>query len=149
MTRRRDAGPSRSRTATAVAAVVWAVGFALLHVAWAAGSRLFIGDVAAADAAFDRSWFRLYNAAVVAGSLAAAGLVIASMRARRRGSRRWMQRLLWLPAGVLTLRGSIGAAQLVVAAVTGDVGPPVGAWSMDLLMLLGGVTFAVHARASS
>lgn len=135
----------RVRRWPAVAAITWAVGFALLHAAWAAGSRVLLSDGGAADEAFGRPWFVVYNAAVVAGSLVAAGAVLTFIRSRRPGPRRVARWLVWAAAGLLTVRGGIGAVQLVLTTVTGGSDLPVAAWSVDLLMLVGGLIFIAAA----
>lgn len=129
--------------------MTWAVGFGLLHAAWATRTRLLLPDAAAADEAFERLWFRIYNAAVVVGSLSAAGLVVASARTRSAGNRRRTLRLLWLVAGLLMVRGGIGAAQLLSAMVWGNGERTADAWSVDFLMLLGGVIFCSAAWTQS
>lgn len=133
----------------AAGAVTWAVGFAILHAAWGMGTRLLLQDAAAADEAFGRLWFRIYNASVAVGSLAAAGMVFASSRARVAAIRRRARRLLWLVAVLLLVRGGIGAAQLLLAMVSGNGQQPVDAWTIDLLMLLGGVVFCAAAWTQS
>lgn len=146
---RDDVKAQHVRRSAAAAATAWAVGFALLHAAWAAGSRLLLSDTGAADDAFGRPWFVAYNAAVVVGSLVAAGAVFTSVRSRRPGRRRVARWLVWASAGMLTVRGGIGAVQLMLTIVTGRSGQPVAAWSIDLLMLVGGVLFAAAAAVHS
>lgn len=137
--------PFRTGNRVALAAMTWAVMFGLLHVAWAAGSRLLIYDSAAASVAFERAWFQVYNVVVVLGSFAAAGIARASVH-RVLGAHQWVRRLLWVVAGVLIIRGAIGASQLGYAMLTRTADRPVLAWSIDLAMLVGGTLFAAAAR---
>lgn len=136
---------STIRRLAAAGAITWAVAFALLHAAWAVGARLLLHDTAGADEAFGRLWFRIYNAAVVVGSLSAAGLVIAAVRTRAGAHRRRARRLLWLVAGLLVVRGGIGVAQLLLTTASGSGEHTAEAWSVDLLMLFGGVIFCAAA----
>lgn len=135
-------GPRRWVTA---GAIVWALAFAVLHVAWAAGSRVLIDDRVAADEAFGWGWFQAYNAIVVVGSVIAAGIVVAAGRLRSRRGRRWARRLLWLAAALLVVRGGIGAVQLLHEVATNGRSVSVGRWSVDGLMLVGGTLFAAVA----
>ena len=129
-----------------LAAATWAVLFGSLHVAWAAGSRLLIDDAAAASIAFERTWFQVYNTVVILGSLAAAVIALASVH-RVLGGHRWVRRLLWAVAGVLIVRGGIGAAQLGYEILTRTIDRPMLAWSIDLAMLVGGALFVAAARS--
>ena len=129
----------------ALTAMTWAVIFGLLHVAWAAGSRLLIDDSAAAGVAFERTWFQVYNVVVVVGSFAAAGVALASVH-RVLGEQPWVRRVLWVVAVVLMVRGGLGAGQLGYAMVTHTADRPLLAWSVDLVMLVGGALFASAAR---
>lgn len=128
------------------AAVAWAILFGMLHVAWAAGSRILIDDPAAADAAFGRGWFQAYNLVVAIGSLVAAGVVVVSIRAPSARVRRWMTRVVWLAAGALAVRGGIGAMQLVWVTVADAADLPIRAWAVDLYMLAGGVLLYAATR---
>lgn len=121
-------------------AITWGLLFASLHLAWAAGSRVLLVDPVAADAAFGRSSFQIYNAGVVVASVAAAGLAFAAARGTTiRGL--GLARLVWLPAVLLTTRGAIGLLQLGRSlAISADF--TWGTWSVDLYILLGGVIFA-------
>lgn len=145
---RAGTSPALRRLAVA-AAIAWAVGFALLHAAWAAGARLLLHDTAAADAAFARWWFQIYNALVVAGSLWAAGLVIASVRTTASANRRRTRRLLWFVAGLLMVRGGIGVAQILLTTASGNGERTAEAWTVDLVMLLGGAIFFNAARTQA
>jgi hypothetical protein len=129
---------------TVVAAITWALLFASLHLAWAAGSRVLLVDTAEADAAFGQLPFQIYNAFVVLVSVAAAGLAFASARGATLGRHRW-QVWVWLPAGILTIRGTIGVIQLAQALLRSGDDSTWGAWSVDLYMLLGGVIFTLVA----
>lgn len=139
--------PAPRRWATA-GAIAWALLFAVLHAAWAAGSRVLISDAGAADEAFGQPWFRTYNAVVVVASVAAAGMVVAAGRVRSARGRRWTRWLLWLTAGLLLVRGGIGGAQFVTVFVTEPSADLARRWSMDGLMLVGGLLFAAAAAGT-
>lgn len=128
-----------------IGAALWALIFGVVHVAWATGSRVALVDTAAADTAFDQTWFQLYNVVVAGGSFLAAAVALLSMSRSWSARRRWPTGVLWLAGGVLLLRGAIGLLQLgwlVIAATRHD---PLLTWLPDGYMLAGGGLFLLAA----
>lgn len=129
-----------------LSAALWALIFGVVHVAWATGSRVAIVDTAAADDAFDQTWFKLYNLLVAGGSFIAAAVALLTTSRNWPVQRRWPTGVLRLAGGVLLLRGAIGLLQLgwlVLGATRRD---PLLTWVVDGYMLAGGGLFLVAAR---
>lgn len=129
---------------SALTASVWGLSFGIVHVAWSLGSRFGLHDAAAADAAFEQTWFHLYNLTVAVASFvaAAAALLLASPRPT------W-SRLAWAVActagALLFVRGAIGAAELAFLTATDGARGPLRAWAVDGYMLGGGSVFLLAA----
>ncbi|GAA1582396.1 hypothetical protein GCM10009789_40200 [Kribbella sancticallisti] len=105
-----------SRPAAAGLAAVWSAAFAALHVYWAAGGRKGLGDTSdAADQAFAKTWFVVYNYVVSILATLGAVLAIASLRPSRG---RVLPRLMRLSAttasGALLSRGALGLTMLAI-----------------------------------
>ncbi len=90
--------------------MIWAALFGIVHLYRASGGRVGLGSVDAADAAFERSWFVIFNLGTAAGCVVAAGLALATMQARPRlVPGRLLQVGLWAAATVLLVRGGVGS----------------------------------------
>jgi hypothetical protein len=137
--------PAHFNDAGFTVAVIWAVLFGAVHIAWSTGSRFALGDVAAADAAFDQLWFRVYNLAAACGAFVAAAAVIVLARGPTPTARRWARAVAWLAGVLLVVRGGIGVMQLGWIIVDPTSHDPLLAWAADVYMLLGGVLFVVVA----
>jgi len=130
----------------------WAGVFAILHVYWAFGGRAFLGESPAADAAFARPSFAIYNASVavlcVVGLAVAAVLFVAASDAvpRPGGPRRLTGLAVvaaWVACVLLVLRGGGGLVQGLLG-----LAPPASqqaSYNFDAWFLLGGGLFGFAA----
>ncbi len=133
------AASHRSSTWLLLAGAAWAMGFAVVHLYWAAGGRA--GVPAGAGAIGARPWFLAYDL-VAAAALAAAAVTGVALAAGWGGAgrRRWLRRAAVAGALVALLRGGVGVVQDVVLAVTDGPGPGVGA-IYDVWFAAAGVLF--------
>ena len=132
-------------------AALWALVFALLHAAWAAGWYVGLPE-AQARVGFQQTWFRTYN--LVAAGMCALAIPVALALVQAWGhnlSRRLRGVLAWGATGLLLLRSSAGVTQVAYQILTGTYIPA----STDLYELwfcLGAALFGVslwHFQRSS
>jgi Protein of unknown function (DUF3995) len=125
-------------------AAIWALIFAALHVAWAAG--WYVGlEAEKAREAFQKPWFLAYDL-VVAGLCAVAVFVALAVVQPwgRRMPRRLVIILGWMAAGLLLLRGGAGVVQFVSRLLGGKpVWHPSALW--ELWFCVGAVLFTLSA----
>lgn len=131
-----------------VSGVLWGLLFGAIHLAWAAGSRFGLVEVAAADEAFEQLWFRLYNLGVAVASFVLAAAALARLREFTGWVGRAARAVIWLAVVVLLLRSMIGVGQLLWLSLFAVRTDPLLAWSVDFYMLVGGVIFLVAALSS-
>ena len=139
-----DVSPaSRSaRASVGYATASWALTFALLHVAWAAGWYVLLPKEEAVRA-FSQRWFWAYDV-VVAGACGLAMLVALAL-VQPWGQRvpRWLLGgLAWSGTALLVLRGGGGALQAAYLVATGrfSLGPM---HLYEFWFCLGAVLFSV------
>lgn len=125
-------------------AALWALVFALLHVAWAFGWYIGLDEKAAREA-FARNWFLAYD-------LAAAGLCFLAVAVALAPVQSWGRKLpralliadVWACAVILLLRGAAGATGAIrLAIVGGSFAPLFSFW--DWWFCLGAGLFAASA----
>ena len=125
----------------AVAAALWSLIFAAVHLAWAGGWYVGLDPVAAA-AAFDRPWFLAYDVVVALACLIAAG-AFGVMAVNHGGRFRSAAHVVIVMAtGVVAVRAVTGLGALAwrgFALVSG--------W--DVWFLLGAVLFGAALRPLS
>lgn len=126
-------------------AALWALIFGFLHIAWAFGWYLGL-DAAAAQTAFERSWFLAFDLIAAFLCFVAAGLVIIRLRSSFPPSA--SRFLIWSCAVILTLRGAAGAVNAVRASIIGgSIAPLFSFW--DWWFCVGAFLFAASARRFS
>jgi hypothetical protein len=127
-------------TAVAVGASSWSLVFGAVHLYWAFGGRLGLGDTDAADEAFQRPWFAAFNALAGVVLLALAAAVALGAAGGRVTRWDWRRRraVLWAVGAVLLARGGIGVVQWLLSAPTEaeEVSPALALY--DVWFLLGG-----------
>lgn len=139
--------PSEAKRSRVVAglAVIWSAVFTGLHLGWALGNRAFLGSSPAAEAAFVRPSFAIYNDVVVI--LCAIGIVIpACVLAPRHLPTRVLRVAMVLcrvACVLLVLRGGIGVVQTLLGL--GPAPENSAAYNFDPWFLLGGVLFGPTA----
>jgi cytochrome b subunit of formate dehydrogenase len=123
----------------------WSLLFAAPHLYWALGGRAGLaGEAAAADVAFEQSWFAAYNLA--AGCLAISGAMVAAVLTMGWGSRRVRRCLLIATAAacvVLLVRGLLGLTLLAASLVQGTLDertPPI-LLAIEPWFVLGGLAY--------
>lgn len=119
------------RSTPRMLAAAWAVIFAALHIVWAMGWSIGLGDVGELPV-----WFLLYDLAVAFACLAAAATAIWG----RRG-------LLVLVGAVPLLRGLLGAGALTVQLIDGNYVPDPTLW-VEVYFIVGGVLFGIAVRSA-
>ena len=123
-------------------AALWALLFAVLHVAWAAG--WYIGlDVEQARAAFQQTWFWAYD--LIAAVMCALGAIVALaiLRTRKQGlPHTILNLLLFCGTGLLVLRGTAGIIKIIYLAANGhNVLESAALW--DFWFCLGAILFCL------
>jgi hypothetical protein len=119
----------------AVAAMLWALAFASVHIAWAFG--WYVGlDAVAAKRAFSRPWFLYYDVAVAAGCLVTGGACALVAVGRRPNPTRVAKILCVGAAVIVCARAGGGLCAIAWRAATS--GRPDAIW-WELWFLLGAV----------
>jgi hypothetical protein len=125
----------------AVAAMLWALVFAALHLAWAFG--WYVGlDAVAATAAFSRPWFLAYDLAVAAGCLVTG--VACGVVARHRRPPMRATRMICLGAAIIV--GARAAAGVGALAWRVSTSGNAGAIYWESWFVVGAVVLAKTAR---
>lgn len=126
-------------------AAAWALIFAFLHAAWAAGWYIALPQ-ADAEWAFSRRWFWIYDLVVTAICVVAVFVALALVQPWGRRVPRWLLRVsIWTGAVLLVLRvagSNLQAAYLM--AVDRFTFKPMHLY--ELWFLLGAVLFGVSLR---
>lgn len=134
---------SRAKGAwAAYAAALWALIFAFLHGAWAAGWYVGLPE-AEARWAFSRRWFWFYDVIVTAACALAVLVALALVRPEgHRAPRRLVGILAWSGTGLLVLRGGGGILQTVYLVAAGRYVPkPMHLY--ELWFCLGAILFSM------
>lgn len=122
-------------------AALWALIFALLHLAWALG--WYIGlDAEAAEKAFQQNWFLAYDLIALALCVAAMLTALALPRDRTH----FLTSVIgWACAIVLSLRGAAGLIKLTyLIVIEKDFIYSISFW--DLWFCLGAILFLLSVR---
>jgi len=125
----------------AVAASVWALIFAVIHLMWAIGWHVGL-DAVTATAAFARPWFLAYDVAVAFGCVvvaAAFGLLAVNCHGRLRTAAHVVS---VVAAAAVLVRAAAGLVALAWRATT--VGAQASGW--DAWFVLGAVLFCAAYR---
>jgi len=108
------------RTASGYGAALWALIFAFLHLAWAAG--WYIGLPAEKmQEAFQQTWFLVYD--LIAAGMCLVAVFLASALIHQWGQRLPGRLLLffgWSATGILSLRGVAGVIKIAYLAAIGE-----------------------------
>jgi hypothetical protein len=128
-----------------LAASLWSLIFAAVHLLWACG--WYVGlDAVAAAAAFDRPWFLAYDVVVAVACLIAAsafGVVAANHRGRFRAA---AHAIIVLATVVVAARAVTGIGALAWRG-SGLAGALASGW--DVWFVLGAILFGAALRARS
>jgi len=117
---------SASKTEVAVGmavkygAALWALIFALLHIAWAAGWYVGLPAEKAREA-FQKPWFLAYN--LIAAGMCAVAVPLALALTQQWGRRLPVRLLIfagWSVAGILALRGVAGVIKMAYLTAIGE-----------------------------
>lgn len=131
----------RVKKIIAYGAALWAVIFALLHFAWAAG--WYVGlDAEQAQKAFRQKWFLLYD--IIAGVLCLFGAIIVLGIAQDRkenSTRKIINWLAWLGTSLLILRGGAGIIKIIYLVIAGKSVDSAAFW--DVWFCFGAVLFGL------
>lgn len=122
---------------------VWAGAFAVVHVYWALGGRVFLGASPQADAAFARPAFAIYNGVVAVLCVVGVAAAVVLLTAPRppRTIIRFAVVVAWIACVLLLLRGGAGLVQGLLG-----LAPPASqqaAYNFDPWFLLGGALFGL------
>ena len=123
-------------------AALWALIFAALHVAWAAGWYIGLREEQARKA-FQQTWFLVYDlAAAVICALAVIVVLALMQRWGQHLSRRLLSILVWCGTGLLVLRGGAGIVKIIyLVAIGRNIIDPMTLW--DVWFCLGAVLFSL------
>lgn len=125
-------------------AALWALIFAAMHVAWAAGWYVGLPKEVARKS-FQRTWFLVYDL-VVAGMCALAVLVALALVRQwgRRLPRGLLSALLWSGTGLLVLRSGGALAQTAFLVTAGRYTPDL-MHLYEIWFCLGAILFGLSA----
>jgi Protein of unknown function (DUF3995) len=121
-------------------AALWALLFAILHIAWAAG--FYVGLPAEqAREAFQHTWFLAYD--LIAAGMCVVAVFLALALVQQFGSRLSVRLVFffgWFSTGILAVRGIAGVIKIVyLAAIGDDIANPQFLW--DFWFCLGAALF--------